>query len=223
MQGRARSQTYHSGRILRVLTDPPSITSVPWNQLTVVATASTAALSGQVTVGTIKAAIISQLNLPITSDIRFRLREIRAWLPTNGSIDTTTGLPAGFSIQPYSFVTGAAYADIGDVNSRLNYAAAGYRWSSTDSDVVLYATNTVVNSYSVRVAITNSRILFYYSLLWQPNSFAAPDRTDVLPAGTTIFRPLNTKEPDEAVTVKSETDSEVATVSTTRIYVGSRQ
>jgi len=167
-----------TGRRFNCPSDPPQVTTSPWNTITLVATTAASAVSGTVTVGDLFNTLVQQLGFTVTTNLRMRIQRIRGWLPNNGSVGIT-GKPYGFSIQPYNFTTGAAITDLGDVNSRLNYASVGYEWSLADRTTVVFVTGNIVNKWAISETTSSGKLLFYYDLLWQFNTFSAPDRLEV--------------------------------------------
>jgi hypothetical protein len=100
---------------------------------------------------------------------------MRAWL--SGPAAAATGYPSALSIQPYSFTTGTALADMGDVSGRLSYGAVGYQWSKTDFTIASFSPTSIVHSWRYQSSTADTEIFFYYDILWQSNTFVAPTRS----------------------------------------------
>jgi hypothetical protein len=163
-----------TGRRLRINPDPATVNLSPWNRLTLVGKPGSGATTGIVTIGDLQSGIQAQLQLGVTS-FRVRCERMRAWL--TGPSATAAGYPAALSIQPYSFTTGAALADVGDVSGRLDYAAVGYQWSKPDFTIANFSPTSVVHSWRFQSSTADTDILFYYDILWQSNTFVAPTRS----------------------------------------------
>lgn len=121
------------GVSIRARNDPPSVTAVPWYNLTI--SFDLVLTSGAVlhTVTSLRTQLLSQLGVTTTSAYFIRIREVRVWGPLGSNI----------SLQTYDFSNdGNLLSSVSDVGSLTNRPHTGYVWPASAAVRVLDSADT---------------------------------------------------------------------------------
>jgi hypothetical protein len=121
--------------------DPPSVTTVPWYNLTVsfnIALTSTAIVH---TVSTIRTQLSTQLGLASGTGFTLRIREVRTWGPLGGDI----------KCEFFDYDTGSLLQETTDVGSLTTRPHCGYVWPSGLSTRSLAASSENVLQVSTNI------------------------------------------------------------------------
>lgn len=164
------------GRAVKTANDPPSTVLVPWNQVTVVTTASVTSTGiNYISSAAVDLALRNQMNLPVTSttpELAFRIKSVRLWAtPSITSSDLNVVDMAPCDLVESSGITADTAVLrkwLQDKGTVVRPASVGYMWPIADVDRVFRSTQDEVALFVYVATSTTQSYIVYLDILWRP-------------------------------------------------------
>lgn len=156
-----------NGVIIRPSADPPSFVQIPWNSIILSDTLTLSGNQKNYVPTDIHGILVAQIGLVTTSEMSYRLREVRAWNLSGEFINLQCqDLTIGLGAQDY-------LTQIEDQAGRNRWAKVGYIYP-TSQQKVSFSSTDAENVFRVGAADKN-KIEVRIHILWKPRVNTLPN------------------------------------------------
>lgn len=159
-----------NGHKLQPSPDPPSLTSQPWNRLTV-SHSTLQPPSGQpvgVNPSNLSDLLRSQINLPQSVELDLRIIRVSVWNLSG----TSVGLRTYDLLREVGIGTNPLAVQL-DRPGRNRWAKTGYYWAATQRNNTLVSTDSDTRLFDLEADKESATLVFQVELLWRPR----PDKS----------------------------------------------